>query len=117
MTPSALGRRGEDLAARYLEHNGLVLLARNWRCPEGELDLVLTDGRQLVICEVKTRTSTHFGTPAESVTDDKASRIRRLTRRWLSTHRIPRCPLRFDVISILWPPDQTPKVHHLQGAF
>lgn len=117
MTPSALGRRGEDLAARYLAHNGLVLLARNWRCPEGELDLVLTDGRQLVICEVKTRTSTQFGTPGESVTDDKASRIRRLARQWLRTQRMHRCPLRFDIISILWPPRQTPKLHHLQGAF
>src|SRR5438093_5896634 len=107
MTPSALGRRGEDLAARYLEHSGLVLLSRNWRCPEGELDLVLTDGRQLVVCEVKTRTSTNFGTPAESVTDEKATRIRRLARRWLHSHRMPRCPLRFDIVSILWPPNQT----------
>lgn len=117
MSASALGRRGESLAARYLQHNGLVLLSRNWRCPAGELDLVLTDGRKLVICEVKTRSTTHFGTPAESVTDDKASRIRRLTRRWLHTHRMPHCPLRFDIISILWPPNQTPSIHHLPGAF
>ena len=117
MSASALGRRGEDLAARYLEHNGLVLLSRNWRCPEGELDLVLTDGRRLVVCEVKTRTSNHFGTPAEAVTDDKASRIRRLAHRWLHTHHLGWCELRFDIIAILWPPDQHPRVHHLQGAF
>jgi putative endonuclease len=117
MSRPTLGRRGEDLAARFLEHNGLVLLARNWRCSEGELDLVLTDGRRLVVCEVKTRTSTKFGTPAESVTDAKASRIRRLTRRWLQSHSLPLCPLRFDIVSILWPPNQNPRIHHLQGAF
>ena len=117
MSESALGRRGENLAARYLEHVGLVVLSRNWRCSEGELDLVLTDGRKLVVCEVKTRTSTNYGTPAEAVTDDKASRIRRLARRWLHTHRLAHCPLRFDIVSILWPPNQNPQIRHLQGAF
>jgi len=94
-----------------------VLLSRNWRCAEGELDLVLTDGRKLVVCEVKTRTSTSCGTPGEAVTDAKAERIRRLARRWLSTHRVPYCPLRFDIVSILWPPKQNPRIRHLQGAF
>jgi putative endonuclease len=117
MSRSALGRRGEDLAARFLEHNGLVLLSRNWRCSEGELDLVLTDGRKLVVCEVKTRTSTNFGTPAEAVTDAKATRIHHLARRWLRFHRLPHCPLRFDIVSILWPPNQNPRIHHLRGAF
>jgi putative endonuclease len=64
------GVRGEDLAARYLESRGLVVLDRNWRCPEGELDLVATDRRRLIVCEVKTRSSTAFGHPAEAVTDD-----------------------------------------------
>ena len=112
-----LGRRGEDLAARYLERAGLVVLSRNWRCAEGELDLVLTDGTTLVVCEVKTRTSTNFGTPAEAVTDEKANRIRRLARRWLHTHRLVWCELRFDIVSILWPPGHPPQVRHLRGAF
>ena len=117
MSEPALGRRGEDLAARYLVQAGLVILSRNWRCPEGELDLVLTDGRKLVVCEVKTRTSNNYGTPAEAVTDDKATRIRRLARRWRHTHRVHYWPLRFDIIAILWPPNQTPHIRHLQGAF
>jgi putative endonuclease len=112
-----LGRRGEDLAARYLERAGLVVLSRNWRCSEGELDLVLTDGNTLVVCEVKTRTSTNFGAPAEAVTDEKASRIRRLARRWLHTHRLVWCELRFDIVAILWPPGRPPQVRHLRGAF
>jgi putative endonuclease len=112
-----LGRRGEDLAARYLESQGLVVLSRNWRCPEGELDLVLTDGRKLIVCEVKTRTSTRYGTPGEAVTDDKAHRIRRLARRWLTAYRVGWCALRFDIVSVLWPPGQPPRVRHLRGVF
>ena len=115
----ALGRRGEDLAARYLsaqEH--LLVLSRNWRCSEGELDLVLTDGRQLVFCEVKTRTSNTYGTPAESVTDRKAHRIRRLARRWRFTQGVqPWVPDRFDIVSILWPPNRTPVIDHQPRAF
>jgi putative endonuclease len=113
----ALGRRGEELAARYLERGGLTVLSRNWRCPEGELDLVLTDGRRLVVCEVKTRTSTRFGPGAEAVTTAKANRIRHLARRWLTTYRVGWCEQRFDIISILWPPGGTPKIKHLKGVF
>ena len=59
-----LGRRGEDLAARYLERRGLVILSRNWRCRHGEIDLVATDAKRLVVCEVKTRSDTRHGRPA-----------------------------------------------------
>lgn len=111
------GRRGEDLAARYLESIGLVVLSRNWRCREGELDLVATDGRQLVVCEVKTRTGTGYGGPAEAVTDQKAHRIRRLARRWCAAYQVGGCPTRYDILSVLWPPGGTPRVRHLRGAF
>jgi putative endonuclease len=111
------GVRGEDLAARYLESRGLVVLGRNWRCPEGELDLIATDRRRLIICEVKTRSSTTFGHPAEAVTDEKANRIRRLSRRWRATHEVGWCEERFDIISIIWSPGEPPRIHHLKGAF
>jgi putative endonuclease len=113
-----LGRQGEDLAARYLEHHlGLVILSRNWRCSEGELDLVATDGRTLIVCEVKTRRTTDYGTPGEAVTEAKARRIRRLTRRWQHAHHTPHCTLRFDILSILWPANQPPRIKHLPGVF
>ena len=91
-----LGRRGEDLAARFLEQQGLVVLSRNWRCRHGELDLVATDADQLVVCEVKTRSGTRFGEPAEAVTGRKAARIRRVTQAWLAAHqmRLGRGPVR-----------------------
>ena len=68
----ALGRYGEVLAARHLVERGMVVLDRNWRCPLGEIDLVLRDGDTLVVCEVKTRTSHDYGSPHEAVTAGQA---------------------------------------------
>jgi putative endonuclease len=111
------GTDGEDLASRYLESQGLVVLSRNWRCREGELDLVATDRHRLIVCEVKTRSSTNFGHPAEAVTEEKANRIRRLARHWRAAHNVGWCPERFDIIAITWPPDQEPKLQHFEAAF
>lgn len=114
----ALGRRGEDIAARFLEQQrGLVLLSRNWRCRDGELDIVATDGTRLVVAEVKTRSGTGFGAPAESVTEAKAARIRRLAAAWLAAHRVGWCEVRFDVVAVLSPPVGEVRVEHLEGAF
>jgi putative endonuclease len=110
------GDQGEALAARFLEEQGLVVLAKNWRCREGELDLVLTDGKILVVCEVKTRTTENFGPPAEAVDNAKAARIRRLARRWRADHDVPHVETRHDIVSILWRPNQTPRVSHLRGV-
>jgi len=70
----ALGAYGERLAARHLVEQGLVVLDRNWRCPTGEIDLVLRDGDVLVVCEVKTRTSSVCGSPHEAITPVKLAR-------------------------------------------
>src|SRR4028119_1143926 len=74
---SVLGAQGEALAARHLTEQGMVLLDRNWRCPIGEIDLVLRDGSVLVVCEVKTRSSNAYGSPLEAVTERKAARLGR----------------------------------------
>jgi putative endonuclease len=110
------GERGEILAARFLEEQGLVVLSKNWRCREGELDLVLTDGHILIICEVKTRTSDNYGAPAEAVDDAKAGRIRRLARRWRARHYVANVDTRYDIIAIFWPPDDEPRINHLKGV-
>ncbi|CAM4209416.1 YraN family protein [Kibdelosporangium persicum] len=112
-----LGRKGEDLAIAYLAEQGLIVLDRNWRCREGELDLILTDGAKVVVCEVKTRAGTGFGDPAEAVDDRKARRIRRLINIWLSTYRVPWCELRFDIVAITWRPHAKPRITHLRNAF
>ncbi len=113
----ALGRRGEDLAVEHLRRQGLVILERNWRCREGELDILATDGRTLVVCEVKTRSGRGYGIPTEAVTQDKRNRIRRLTLRWLASRRVAWCPLRFDVIAIECSPKEPPRLRHVVGAF
>lgn len=112
-----LGRRGEDLAVDYLTERGLVVLSRNWRCRDGELDVVATDGRALVVCEVKTRTTGDFGDPAEFVTPTKILRVRRATQAWLRRYRVGWCEIRFDVVAVLWPAGAGPRLRHLRGAF
>jgi putative endonuclease len=112
-----LGRRGEDLAVEFLERRGLVVLARNWRCRDGELDVVATDAHRLVVCEVKTRSGTAYGEPAEAVTGRKAARIRRVTQAWLSVHRVRWCEIRFDVVAVLLEPGREPTVQHYEAAF
>lgn len=112
-----LGRRGEDLAAEHLTRAGLVVLDRNWRCRSGELDIVATDGATLVVVEVKTRSGTGFGTPAESVTPRKLGRVRRLAQLWLAEHRVGWVQVRFDVVAVLARPGCPPEVEHLVGVF
>ncbi|GAA5147902.1 YraN family protein [Pseudonocardia eucalypti] len=112
-----LGRRGEDLAVEYLERQGLVVLSRNWRCRDGELDVVATDRTRLVVCEVKTRSGTGYGSPAEAVTHQKAARIRRVTQSWLAAHRTRWCEIRFDVLAVMAPPGGQVTVRHYPGAF
>jgi len=112
-----LGRRGEDVAAEYLEKQGLVVLDRNWRCREGELDIIATGSAGLVVCEVKTRSGTAFGEPAEAVTDRKVARIRRVTQAWLAAHGLPWCAVRFDVLAIVIEPGRPATIQHYREAF
>lgn len=111
-----LGRSGEDTAARHLQDSGCEILARNWRCSEGEIDIVARDRDVLVICEVKTRSSAAFGLPVEAVTRTKADRLRRLACRWLQDNP-GACEVRFDVISILRDAAGRDLVDHVRGAF
>lgn len=112
----ALGRWGEDVAVRHLETSGYEVLARNWRCPQGELDVVALGEGRIVFVEVKTRSSTAFGEPAEAVTPVKARRIHGLALAWLREHRPPGGhDLRFDVIAVIRGPE--PTVQHLRDAF
>jgi len=97
-----LGANGEAAVASWYEDRGYEVLTRNWRCREGELDLVVRDGRKFVFCEVKTRTTDAFGAPVEAVTRTKQMRVRRLAARWLED-QAPVRPreIRFDVASVL----------------
>jgi putative endonuclease len=113
----ALGRAGEQAAAEYLEGQGVAVLARNWRCPQGELDIIGTDGRTVVFCEVKTRSGVDYGAPLDAVSPGKIRRLRDLARTWLGEQQLEGCRVRFDVISVLWPPGMPPRIEHVEGAF
>jgi putative endonuclease len=113
----ALGRLGERMAADLLESRGLIVLDRNWRCAHGELDIVATDGETVVCCEVKARSGTDYGGPRHAMTAEKIKRVRLLARSWLAERRLAGCPVRFDVVSVLWPPGEEARVEHLEGVF
>jgi putative endonuclease len=111
-----LGERGETIAARHLTQGGMVLLDRNWRCDAGEIDLVLRDGHVLVICEVKTRTSTDYGEPLEAIDGRKADRLRRLGARWLLAHDCHPDDIRIDLVGVLAPRGRPLEVEHVEGV-
>lgn len=95
-----VGDAGENAVADWYRAAGFVIVARNWRVREGEIDLIVRRGRVLVFCEVKTRRSDAFGVPAEAVTFRKQSRIRKLASQWLATNDGDAGEVRFDVASV-----------------
>jgi len=107
----ARGKWAEDLVSRWYEQHGYVIVARNWRCKRGELDVVACKNGVLVVCEVKARASNAFGTPAEAVTPAKQLKVRRATADFRASMRVssdPFAPLvntvrsvRFDVACVL----------------
>jgi putative endonuclease len=94
----------------------MVLLDRNWRCDAGEIDLVLREGKVLVICEVKTRRSEAFGPPVAAVDAVKVARLRRLAARWLLAHQARPDDVRIDLVGVLVPHDGDVEVEHVPGV-
>lgn len=118
----ALGRYGEDLAARRLREAGMAILERNWRCREGELDIIARQANALVVCEVKTRSAGGYQHPLAALTPRKAERLRRLASRWLSERWISRYGsppvggVRIDLVGVLLPHRGAPTVEHVRGV-
>ena len=116
-TTSDLGVHGERIAVSYLTDRGFRVLDRNWRCREGELDIVARDGDALVFCEVKTRRGVGYGHPVEAVSRTKQRRLRTLAHRWLAAHDEHAPDLRFDVVGVLVRRSRPALVTHLRAAF
>jgi putative endonuclease len=112
-----LGNAGEDAVAAWYETAGYRVIDRNWRCRDGELDVVVISGDTLVFCEVKTRASTRFGVPVEAVTATKQRRLRMLAARWLAEHNVRRRTLRFDVASVMRGTDGQFTIEVVEDAF
>ncbi|HEY5244403.1 MAG TPA: YraN family protein [Acidimicrobiales bacterium] len=96
----ARGAAGEALAAAWYEAAGYDVLDRNWRCRDGELDLVCRLGGTVVFCEVKARRTAAYGTPADAVTAAKRRRVRRLAAKWLADRHVRCAVVRFDVAAV-----------------
>lgn len=99
MAKTLNGAQAETLACAHLESSGLKLVARNYRCPQGEIDLVMHDGEVLVFVEVRYRNSNAFGSPAETVDRRKQERLRAAASHYLVKHAIDRA-CRFDVVAV-----------------
>ena len=111
-----LGQQGEQLGASYLAEHGLAVIGRNWRCREGEIDIVALDGRTLVVCEVKTRSSVRYGSPLEAITIPKARRLRRLAVLWVRAHGLVFDQIRIDVVAVLRAASGEFSIEHVRGV-
>ena len=111
-----LGRAGEQVAAEYLERAGLRILDRNWRCADGEIDIVAAERRVLVVCEVKTRSDVRFGTPLEAISRNKRTRLRRLAAQWLAAHGVLFDEVRIDVIGLIKDKAGEFQIEHVRGV-
>ncbi len=105
------GAKAEQYACVHLRQQGLAIVARNWRCRGGEVDIVARDGHTLVFVEVRSRTGTRYGTPEESLSRTKLRRLWRAAHLYVGTFD-PGFPIRFDVVAVS--PDD---IRHIRGAF
>ncbi|MCA8984693.1 MAG: YraN family protein [Planctomycetaceae bacterium] len=116
--PERLGARGERLAARFLRQRGMRILARNHRNRLGEIDLIALDQRTIVFVEVRTRTGSHHGLPAETISLKKQETLTRAALCFLKKHGWLDSPARFDVVTIVWGnPEATEEIQHIPNAF
>ncbi len=111
-----LGKQGEEIAAKYLQQEGYKIISRNYRSRYGELDIICTHNQTMVFVEVKTRKSTNFGSPEESITRSKKEHIRKVALIYLESNPQPFREIRFDVIGILVE-GKSHRINHLRAAF
>lgn len=112
----AVGAYGERVAERFLVDAGLVVLERNWRCPLGEIDIVAREGQCLVVCEVKTRTSSAYGHPLEAISRRKAARLRKLALAWVEERGVRPPDIRIDLVAVLRSAEGAATVSHLRAV-
>lgn len=114
----SLGRRGETAATKFLKQLGYRILERGYDSPLGEIDIIAIDGRTIVFVEVKTRSSTEAGHPADAVDATKRRRMTQAALAYLKAHNLLQTPARFDVVAVTWrDPHEPPMIEHFQNAF
>ena len=116
-TNLSVGERGERIAEAYLRGQGFVILEKNYRGRTGEIDIVAREGETIVFVEVKSRRNLAYGPPQLAVTPFKQRQISRTAQVWLAHRRKPNAAARFDVIAILVPEGDVPRIEHIRNAF
>ena len=116
----ALGVRGEDLAVAELQRQGMEVLARNWRCRLGEIDVVALEtvgGRTTVVfCEVKCRSGLGFGDPLEAITWAKLRTLRSLAAEWMAAHEVRAQAIRLDAVGVLLVAGRERRLTHVKAV-
>jgi putative endonuclease len=112
-----LGKIGEQAVAKFLKKYGYKILAQNYRCKLGEIDIIAKDGQVLVFIEVKTRSGTSYGSPAAAVTIRKQRQISKAAQCYLAEHSLFESPARFDVVSVLCDHNNNHHFDHINNAF
>jgi putative endonuclease len=113
-----VGRYGEDKAAVHIKQAGLTILARNYRCPLGEMDIIAQEGLQLVFIEVRTRSSGRCGWGEETITPQKRARLNRIASHYIQFRGFKAWPpMRFDLIAIRLgdTPGDPPDIYWVRG--
>jgi putative endonuclease len=116
MTKQSLGTKGETLAAQYLEQNGYKIVTMNWRCRQGEIDIVAQQGETYVFCEVKTRHNTTVQDALASITASKQKKLLKAVYHYLQEHQLDEVLWRIDAMGIVFPQNGKPIIEHVEDA-
>ena len=110
-----LGKWGEDLAARYLQQRGYVIVERDWRSGHRDIDIVALDGDTAVFVEVKTRRSRFFGEPEEAIDYRKRLSLQTAISHYVKMRHI-NCEIRFDIVTVVGTMDSEPEIDHIKDV-
>ena len=123
--PDRLGKRGERLAGRFLKRHGCKILARNYHCGSGEVDLIVLDrttrkrlgAETLAFIEVKTRSSDQYTDPQSAVDRRKQQHLQRAAQHYLARHKTHDLSVRFDIVAVVLREGDAPRIRHIPNAF
>lgn len=110
-----IGKEGEELCCQYLQNNGYQIMERNFRCKEGEIDIIAKDKDEWVFIEVKTRTNGHYGLAAEAMTKWKRQRMLKAIRYYTYCRHLETSYIRIDVIEV-YVEEDIGHIHHIKQA-
>lgn len=112
-----LGAAGEKAARDFLRRAGFKILEANFRCPQGEIDLIALDGETIVFVEVKTLAADHAADPEDKIDYYKQRKLTQVARAWLTKQRFPERAYRFDAVAVVLAAGNAPQIRHIEESF